>query len=67
LLLVFIGAKMLLSPVVELPVTVSLGAIVVVAAGAIAASMWRDRGGSRHEGQQHEGPRESPRKAAVRG
>jgi hypothetical protein len=31
LLLVFIGGKMLFSPVVELPVTVSLGAIVVVA------------------------------------
>ena len=43
LLLVFIGGKMLLSSVVELPVTVSLGAIVVVAAGAIAASLWRDR------------------------
>ena len=70
LLLVFIGAKMLLSPVVELPVTVSLGAIVVVAAGAIAASMWRDRGRPRHEGPggnpRHEG-RESPRKAAMRG
>jgi tellurite resistance protein TerC len=71
LLLVFIGAKMLLSPVVELPVTVSLGAIVVVAAGAIAASLWRDRGRPRHGGPEgnprHEGPRESPRKAAVRG
>ena len=67
LLLVFIGGKMLLSPVVELPVTVSLGAIVVVAAGAIAASRWRDRSRPRHEGPQHEGPRESPRKAAVGG
>ncbi len=53
LLLVFIGGKMLLSPVVELPVTVSLGAIVIVAAGAIAASLWRDRN--------------HPRRTAVRG
>jgi tellurite resistance protein TerC len=42
-LLVFIGAKMLLSPVVHLPVTVSLAVIVVIVGGAVAASLWRDR------------------------
>jgi tellurite resistance protein TerC len=44
LLLVFIGAKMLISPFVHLPVTVSLAVIAAVAAGAVAASWWRDRG-----------------------
>jgi len=42
-LLVFIGVKMLISPLVHLPVTVTLAAIVVVAGGAVAASLWRDR------------------------
>jgi len=42
-LLMFIGVKMLISPLVHLPVTVTLAAIVVVAGGAVAASLWRDR------------------------
>ncbi len=42
-LLVFIGAKMLISPFIHLPVTVSLAVIIVVMAGAVAASLWRDR------------------------
>ena len=42
-LLMFIGVKMLVSPFVHLPVTVTLAAIVVVAGGAVAASLWRDR------------------------
>jgi tellurite resistance protein TerC len=42
-LLMFIGVKMLLSPVVHLPVTVTLAAIVVVAGGAVAASLWHGR------------------------
>jgi tellurite resistance protein TerC len=42
-LLIFIGVKMLISPFVHLPLTVTLGAIVVVAGGAVAASLWRDR------------------------
>jgi tellurite resistance protein TerC len=42
LLLVFIGVKMLISPFVHLPVTVSLAVIVVVAGGAVAASRRRD-------------------------
>ena len=42
-LLVFIGVKMLISPLVHLPVWVSLAVIVVVAGGAMAASVWRDR------------------------
>jgi len=43
LLLMFIGVKMLLSPVVHLPLWMSLAVIVVVAGGAVAASLWRDR------------------------
>ena len=43
LLLVFIGTKMLISPLVHLPVWTSLAAIAVVAGGAVAASLWRDR------------------------
>ena len=45
LLLVFIGTKMLISPLVHLPVWMSLAAIAVVAGGAIAANVWRDRAG----------------------
>ena len=44
LLLVFIGAKMLLAPVIHIPVLASLGVIAAVVAGAVAASLWRDRG-----------------------
>jgi len=43
LLLVFIGVKMLLYDVVHIPIWASLVVIGVVAAGAIAASLWRDR------------------------
>jgi tellurite resistance protein TerC len=53
-LLVFIGTKMLISPVVHLPVWVSLAAIVVVAGGAVAASRWRDQSRPR----QAPGPRQ---------
>jgi tellurite resistance protein TerC len=42
-LLTFIGVKMLLSPVLHLPVVVSLAVIVAVVGGAVAASLWRDR------------------------
>ena len=42
-LLTFIGVKMLLSPVVHLPVAVSLAVIVLVVGGAVGASLWRDR------------------------
>lgn len=42
-LLVFIGTKMLISPLVHLPVWMSLAAIAVVVGGAVAASLWRDR------------------------
>jgi tellurite resistance protein TerC len=42
-LLMFIGVKMLVSPFVHLPVTVTLVAIVIVAGGAVAASLWRGR------------------------
>jgi tellurite resistance protein TerC len=43
ILLVFIGAKMLVSPLVHLPTGVSLTVIAAVAGGAVAASLWRDR------------------------
>ena len=46
-LLVFIGVKMLVSPFVHLPVALSLAVIVAVVGGAIAASLWRDRGQAR--------------------
>jgi tellurite resistance protein TerC len=42
-LLVFIGVKMLISPRVHLPVAESLAVIVVVAGGAVAASLLCDR------------------------
>jgi TerC family integral membrane protein len=42
-LLVFIGIKMVISPLVHLPVWVTLAAIMVVVGGAVAASLWRDR------------------------
>jgi tellurite resistance protein TerC len=43
LLLVFIGVKMLLYDVVHMPVWVSLVVIAAVAAGAVGASLWRER------------------------
>lgn len=43
LLLVFIGAKMLLYDVVHMPVWVTLVVIAAVGAGAVGASLWRER------------------------
>jgi tellurite resistance protein TerC len=43
ILLVFIGAKMLISPLVHLPVTVSLAVIIAVAGGAAALSLLREK------------------------
>jgi tellurite resistance protein TerC len=43
LVLVFVGAKMLLTGVVTFPILVSLGVIACVLGLAIAASMWRTR------------------------
>jgi tellurite resistance protein TerC len=48
-LLVFIGVKMLVSPLVHLPVTVSLAVIVGVVGTAVAASLWRDRADGRRD------------------
>jgi tellurite resistance protein TerC len=42
-LLMFIGVKMLISPFIHLPVTLTLAAIVVVVGGAVAANLWRGR------------------------
>jgi tellurite resistance protein TerC len=53
LLLVFIGVKMLISPFIHLPVTVSLAVIIIVVGGAIAVSLRRDRGLSRPAAGQH--------------
>ena len=56
-LLVFIGVKMLIAPVVHLPVTVSLLVILGVVGGAVAASLWRDRaGGHRDRGEREKRP-----------
>jgi tellurite resistance protein TerC len=54
-LLAFIGVKMLISPIIHLPITVSLAVIIVVVGGAVAASLWRDRG-ARHPADRHHGP-----------
>ena len=43
LLLIFIGVKMLISPVAELPVTASLAVIAVVVVSAVGGSLWRER------------------------
>jgi hypothetical protein len=57
---VFIGVKMLISPVVHLPVWVSLAVIVVVAGGAVAASLWRDRSRPRQAPKQCASPDQLP-------
>jgi tellurite resistance protein TerC len=66
LLLVFIGVKMLISPLINLPLWVSLAAIVVVVSGAVAVSQWRDRSRPHQAPGQREVPgqrreREPPR------
>jgi tellurite resistance protein TerC len=48
ILLMFIGVKMLISPLVEVPVMVSLAVIIAVVGGAAAASLWRERAGGGH-------------------
>jgi TerC family integral membrane protein len=53
-LLVFIGVKMLIAPVVHLPVAVSLLVIVGVVGGAVGASLWRDRAGGRRDHSERE-------------
>ena len=47
LLLVLIGVKMLASPVVEIPIWVTVAAIVVVLAASVAGSVWTMRRASR--------------------
>lgn len=41
LVLIFVGAKMLLTDVYKLPIAWSLGVIVVILAGSVVASLWR--------------------------
>ena len=57
-LLAFIGVKMLISPFVELPVTLSLAVIAVVVGGAVTASLWRDHARPRRMDQPNEPVRE---------
>jgi len=67
LLLVFIGVKMLISPLVHLPIWMSLAVIAGVGGGAVAASLWRDRTRPRRaagpeqaaEPEQVSGPRQA--------
>jgi tellurite resistance protein TerC len=61
-LLTFIGLKMLLAPVLHLPVVVSLAVILVVVGGAVGASLWRDRL-DRRAGPDPDGPSHSPAEA----
>jgi tellurite resistance protein TerC len=56
-LLVFIGVKMLISSFVHLPIWVSLAVIVVVAGGAVGASLWRERTRSRQAAEPGQAPR----------
>ena len=42
-LLVFIGAKMLVAPVLSIPIVVSLAVIIVIMGASIGASVWRER------------------------
>jgi tellurite resistance protein TerC len=51
-LLVFIGLKVVISPFIHLPVTMSLAVIVVVVGGTVAASLWRDRARPRPADEQ---------------
>lgn len=44
-LLVSIGVKMLISPLIEVPVIVTLVVIIAVVGGATAATLWRQRAG----------------------
>ncbi len=41
LVLIFIGAKMVVHPWIEIPVEISLGLVVVLLAGSVAFSLWR--------------------------
>jgi tellurite resistance protein TerC len=60
-LLVFIGVKMLISPLVHLPVWTSLAVIVAVVGGAVAASLWRDRSHPHQVADQSRTPEPSGR------
>ena len=67
ILLVFIGVKMLISSFVHLPIWVSLAVIVVVASGAVAASLWHDRTGSRQAAGPGQAVRVPEPQGPVRG
>ncbi len=49
-LLVFIGAKMFLSPVIHIPVMASLGVIILTVGSAVAGSLRRDRALAKRDG-----------------
>jgi tellurite resistance protein TerC len=42
-MLAFVGAKMILAPVVHIPIAFGLGAIIAIIAGAIVLSVWKQR------------------------
>jgi tellurite resistance protein TerC len=66
-LLALTGIKMLLTPWVHLPVSVTLAVIVAVIGGAVGASLWRDRARSRAgEAEQKGCPVGEPRTPAWR-
>jgi len=54
-LLALTGIKMLLTPWVHLPVSVTLAVIVAVIGGAVGASLWRDRARTRAEEAEQKG------------
>ncbi len=63
-LLALTGIKMLLTPWVHLPVSVSLAMIVAVIGGAVGASLWRDRASTRAEATQESRPADEARTLA---
>ncbi len=61
-LLAFIGAKMIFSPVWHLPTVVSLGGVIVITVSAILLSVWkRRRAAAAHRSEPAHGAGEAPR------
>ncbi len=58
LVLVFVGAKMLLSDVYHVPIGISLGVIAVLLATSIVASLLFPKAAAEHDPLAHDGPRD---------